>query len=162
MLFYGGELQQPIVLDDSHENLVLLSDVAKGVRMNREVLRGRPYIDVALFWRPRGATERNWSTRLLSPKDAETRARFYPSAAGRPPLWATRPAWGTTPPRTLSARSIEILAAHGVPTDSANPAPFANARRVLTVALVVLGVLTISLVILGPSLTLRFKRSQAR
>ncbi|GEM_PF-5493402 len=120
----GILLPKPIVLDDWHENLILMGATVEDdvlVDVSNADLAARPSIDLALFW---DATiweplvqQRGLSG--LQPRDANQRARFYPGIGSAVPLFVGM-ADGVFGPHRMGARGLAVLARYGVPTRMAS------------------------------------------
>jgi hypothetical protein len=112
ILVSGPGLAQPVVLDDWSENGRLLVAIGNGPRAKRAALRGlarRPRYDLAEFW--------GWGAnpRPTDPREASQHGLFYPAHGRKPAIFKVMDQ-GRRVPRIASARALEILAHHGVPT----------------------------------------------
>jgi hypothetical protein len=109
----GPRLAKPVLLSDWSENLVLLTAAAaspKAKTADLRSLRGRPRLDLALYW--------GWPLDSPPPtkaSDASAHGSFYPAYRGRPGLIRIK-VDGEDDARIASPRVLKILAKHGVPT----------------------------------------------
>ena len=112
ILVSGAGLRQPVLFDDWSENAQLLVAIGDGPRAKRAALRGlarRPRFDLAEFW--------NWNflPAPTDPRRANQHGWFYPAHRRRPAIFKVM-IQGTKVARIASARALEILASHGIPT----------------------------------------------
>jgi hypothetical protein len=109
ILVSGPGLHRPALLGNWAENGDLLSALVYAPHARRNVLRGQPRLDLALFW--------GWSGRPLPtrPGEANQHGWFYPARRSRPAV-VDLLVDGWLVPRIAPARVLRILARHGVPT----------------------------------------------
>jgi len=112
ILVSGPGLERPLLLPNWGENGELLADLVNAPKVTRAVARGlsmRRRLDLALFW---GWPDRPRPTR---PIQANQHGWFYPAQRGRPAVVDVM-VDGARVPRVAPARTLRILARHGVPT----------------------------------------------
>ncbi len=109
----GPKLAKPVLLSDWSENLVLLTAAAASARakpVDLRSLRGRPRLDLALYW--------GWPLDSPPPtksSDASAHGSFYPTYRGRPALIQMK-VNGEDYARIASPAVLKIFAKHGIPT----------------------------------------------
>ena len=86
MMFYGGTLKKPVFVTDA--DTAPFNDLLHPSSITVTDLGDRPYLNVALFWGSKADPANNGRRTLaeLTPEMAWQHGRFYPAAAGRPPV----------------------------------------------------------------------------
>ena len=122
IMFYGGVLSKPIILNNWSENLSFMIATDKQVSISEKELKDSPSIEVAFFWGPKWVQyiEEGKPLDQLNPKEAEQHGRYYPATkkGERAVIVMDRlPSFleNQTEQREISTHGIEILKKHKVP-----------------------------------------------
>jgi hypothetical protein len=118
IVFTGKPLASPIVLGDWAENQRLMTGLTRPTVATDAMLRGRPQIEIAMYWGGR------WSQFATTPESLALLARiqrpqpgrYYPASHGKPAVWMFGPSGdmsGST--RIVSDEAAAILRRHGLP-----------------------------------------------
>ena len=119
IMFYGGVLSRPIILDDWSENFSFMVTTDKPITMPEKELKDRLSIEVAFFWGQKWVQyiEEGKPLDQLDPKEAEQHGRYYPETKegvtavivmDRLPYFLAN----QTRQRQISSEGIEILKKH--------------------------------------------------
>lgn len=95
-----------------------MSAITEEARVTPEELKGRPYLEVALFSGLEWVRYVDQGKPLdkLRPKQASQHGRFYPAVGDAAPIMTFKSLPGPGPlTRQVKPEGIEILARHGVP-----------------------------------------------
>ena len=119
ILVYGPPLAKPIVLYNWAENEQLMGAAADAATIKPAELKGRPYLNMALFWGSGWGQYVKHSKPLgvLRPDHANQCVRFYPAYGAASPLMVFDSILGpyTSLTHVVRPEGIAILARHGVP-----------------------------------------------
>ncbi|MBA3441597.1 MAG: hypothetical protein H0T92_17190 [Pyrinomonadaceae bacterium] len=128
LMIYGKQLPKPIILANWQENQRLMSAITEEAKVTPEELKGRPYLEVALFSGLEWVRYVDQGKPLdkLRPKQASQHGRFYPAVGDAAPIMTFKSLPGPGPlTRRVDAKGVEILAGHGIPVrlDATNKPP---------------------------------------
>jgi hypothetical protein len=120
IMLYGGALDRRLYLTRFPENLQFMSAVAEPATLTRDALRGRPFIEVALYWH--GPTWEPYATdtallKTLRPEAGQP-ARLYLGKGRLPPLFDYYSAGVNSGLRTIDPAGLAILKRHKVIIDA--------------------------------------------
>ena len=124
IMIHGSLVEKPITLGNWHENLrLMLAIPAPGSRTPTSALKGRPYLDLALFWGPewKHLADSPEAITRLRPEQASQLGRLYPALGTAPAVVVLEPPspndvmLATVKARVVENDGLAVLAKHGVP-----------------------------------------------
>jgi hypothetical protein len=124
IIAYGPLLRERVVVTDAQDNLrLMLAAPLPRTATDARVLRGRPRIELALFWGPQWAhlARSPAAVAQLQVEQANQRAWLFPARGGEASILVLDPPVEPDFAATLMARVIArdglaMLSAHGIPT----------------------------------------------
>ena len=123
IIVHGSRLPAPITMADWEENLqFMLAIPARGTATSGSTLRGRPFLELALFWGPewQHLSRAPESVARLRPDQANQRGWLFLAQGDQPAAVVLDPPVlsALSPPlmvRDVGPKGIAVLTKHGVP-----------------------------------------------